>query len=798
MLTAPSGIGRIGRALAATVLALAATAGLAVGPPTLAPVIPSLRALAPPVARAADDIDIGTGARYVIVPGKALVRVTVDIAAVNQHPNQTSSGVVTRYFYNSLNLGVQSEATHFRATQGGNAVTVTSVRRTGYRLVTVQLETNLYFGETAHVRLRFDLPTGPPRSSSDIRVGAAFASFLAWAFGDHGSVRVEVPAAFDANVSGDTMDVAYDADGTEVLTATTTNAVDWYAWIDARNDDGLTRQRLDLTDGEQIIIRAWPEDTRWRKRVATILGDGVPDLARMIGLPWPVDGPLNVLEIHTPLLEGYAGFYDTAHDEITISEDLDDLTIVHEASHAWFNAGLFTERWITEGLADEYASRVLAATGSAAPSPDRVKPTAKVAFPLTSWPPPAPIADSESDAREQYGYDASWTVVREIVTSAGEHGMQLVFRAANARTTAYVGAGEPETTRLPNDWRRFLDLTEELGGATGVADLMATWVVPADQQGTLSARETARDDYHVLVTADGTWAAPVVVRMALDGWSFDTAEARITDAESIIAQRDATDGLAASLGLTTPTGLEQAYEAADSEATLGAAATLAQTTEASLEAVRTATGDAAASRDWLVSLGLAGKDPDGLLASARASWGSGDFAKAADTAALVSGTLAVAGEAGRGRAIVIASGIALLLLLIALMAVAWRQRRRSLARRATATAAASGAGSGAAPGPGWTPSTSAWQWTPPTQADAASPTAPPAASPSSDEVETAEFPVSAAADPGATADGAPVSDRPSGAGQPQPPPPPGAPHPDGPPSPDASPPPPPPAWPHPG
>ena len=91
--------------------------------------------------------------------------------------------------------------------------------------------------------------------------------------------------------------------------------------------------------------------------MSVILSDSVPDLVGRIGLPWPVDGPLNVLEVHTPLLEGYAGFYDPKSDEITISENLDDLTIVHEASHAWFNSRLFTDRWINEGLAEEYASR---------------------------------------------------------------------------------------------------------------------------------------------------------------------------------------------------------------------------------------------------------------------------------------------------------------------------------------------------------------------------------------------------------------------------------------------------------
>ena len=57
-------------------------------------------------------------------------------------------------------------------------------------------------------------------------------------------------------------------------------------------------------------------------------------------------------EVHTPLLEGYAGIFFEGENRIEISEDLDDLTIIHEASHAWFNGDLFVGRWINEGFAD--------------------------------------------------------------------------------------------------------------------------------------------------------------------------------------------------------------------------------------------------------------------------------------------------------------------------------------------------------------------------------------------------------------------------------------------------------------
>ena len=114
-----------------------------------------------------------------------------------------------------------------------------------------------------------------------------------------------------------------------------------------------------------------------------------------------------MIEVHTPLLEGYAGFYDSATDEITISEDLDDATIVHEASHAWFNSGCSPSAGSTRGWPRSTRRGSCAALGRGYPAPDPVSAAAKVAFPLEDWPPPAPIGDEESDAREQYGYDAS-------------------------------------------------------------------------------------------------------------------------------------------------------------------------------------------------------------------------------------------------------------------------------------------------------------------------------------------------------------------------------------------------------
>ncbi len=673
--------------LTAGLLGLMLSIGAAVAPPAAINVAPFLAAFDAPRAFAADDIAIRTAARYTVVPDKGVVRVSIDVTATNAKPNKVTGGVITRYFYDGVNLGVQPEATHFRATQDGSPATVTADRREAYRLVTILFRTNIFFQQQARVRLTFDLPAGKPRSSSDVRVGPAFASFLAWAFGDTGTVRVDIPRAFKVDLSGAALERSTGDTGVQVYTATTTDPGAWFAWVNARNDDGLTRQRLALANGEQVVVRAWPEDTGWRKRVATILGDGIPQLTRRIGLPWPVDGALSVLEIHTPLLEGYAGFYNPATDEIRISEDLDDVTIVHEASHAWFNQHLFTERWITEGLAEEYASQVVDAIGGDAPGPGKAPRSAKAAFPLNAWPPPAPIADDKANARERYGYDAAFRVIRQVVRGVGAEGMRKVFAAADSKTTAYPGSVDPEPTTLPNDWRRFLDLTEGVGGATGVAALLRTWALTDQSAALLAPRATARAAYRELVTNGDGWAAPVVVRMAMDAWQYDEAVADIGAASDVLAARDDIATAADAAGLDAPDGLEAAYERARAAGDLVSVAQDAATSRQSLAEVASAAAAAAAPRDWLVGLGLVGKAPDADLVAARAAWEAGDFTTATATATLVVGTLHVAPDAGRGRALVIGGGLGLVLLLI--VAVGLGRRRASQARgRVVASAAA--------------------------------------------------------------------------------------------------------------
>ena len=317
-------------------------------------------AAAAPAAAAEDGLSLVSTTTYTLVPESSLVHVSIALTAKNTKPNlvrETPAGTVTtRYFFESASLAVHAEATDVRATAGKTALRTALTPDDGFATLRVDFPSDLYFDQTLAFTVDFDLPGGAPRSDSDIRVGSAFATFYAWAFGDSGDVKILVPGGYDVETSGSPTRQIPEGAATAITASGISDVTDWYAIIVADRHDALTEDRLDLEDGEHLVIRAWPEDEEWRTRVSGLLEIGLPVLVSKLGLDWPVEGDMEVAEVHTPLLEGYAGVFYSDEERIEISEDLDELTIIHEAAHAWFNDDLFVGRWITEGLADEYAS----------------------------------------------------------------------------------------------------------------------------------------------------------------------------------------------------------------------------------------------------------------------------------------------------------------------------------------------------------------------------------------------------------------------------------------------------------
>jgi hypothetical protein len=660
------------------------------------------------VAAATGLLETRATATYSVRPAQHLVHVDVQATATNRKPDTAT----VRYFYLSAGFFIQPEATRIQATESGRTLATRVDRKSGYSILEVRFGRNLYHGQAIRIQIGYDLPGGAPRSASDIRVESAFVAFIAWSFGDVGGVRIDLPRGFEQSVIGGPMRASGTAQTGQTLTATgITNQASWYALVTAERPAALTSTPLTLAGGEQIVIHGWPEDSEWRSRVSDRLQRGLPVLERLIGLPWPVAGELSVTERAAAVLEGYAGFYLTDEDRIEISEDLDDLTIVHETSHAWFNQLLFKERWINEGLADTYATLALGELGLTWDPIDRPNRSSTAAFPLQTWPPPGRIVDAETEARERYGYAASYAVVSGLVREVTPAKMRDVFEAADKGTIPYVGAPPPEVVRSQNDWRNFLDLLEEVGGSKQVSDMFRTWVLDADGIKELADRASARAAYQGLVTHGAGWLPPLAVRSPMAKWLFDPAREEIQAAERVLATRDSIAATAQTLGITPPTSLEDDYEyAKDDLAPVQAAA------DRELDiigAIADADRTVRAPRDVWMQLGLlGGVDPITRLDAARTAFGADQMpaAKAAATEARL--LVDQAGNEGRNR-LVAGVQIAVLIVLIVAVIVIWSVRRRR--RRARAAARDVVTETWTQRPSGWTqPST---DWTPPPPTD---------------------------------------------------------------------------------
>jgi hypothetical protein len=664
---------RVASIAAALVLGL----GLAIAPSTARP------------ALAADPLKVRADATYTLDPAAGKVHVVIEWEVTDLKRN--SGGFI--YYYTGYRFALQPDARSVKATAGGAALSVSTKKHEFYIDTTVDFRSDLYYGQTSHFTVRYDLVAGAPRSDSPVRIGRAFATFGVWAWGDSGkgSVEVRTPQGFGSTVDGGPMSIT-STGGKETLRAEPEDPATFYAIISAENPLAYTTDRLSLEGDVEIVINAWPEDHKWDDLVSSTLRTALPELQTLIGLDWPVDHDLSVRERYTPSLEGYAGVFFTESQRIDISEDLDPLVMVHEAAHAWLNEDLFIERWIYEGLAQDYAYRVQQAVGGDDGGlPERPAADDSGHVLLSSWTFPEVIRDQKTDDRERYGYQASFWVIHHVVENAGLDGMRAAFAAADAHTTAYPGAGTPETVSDASNWKRLVDLVESLDrdDSTDTERALKDFVLTSTSADELRDRADARKAYRDLLAAGKGWLPGWYVRKPMGDWRFDLATTHMEQATAVLGLRDQVDTAAAALQLQPGGALKTSYEGARDN--LDAPTALAQDELAALTAIADAKTKVDVEPDIVSTLGLLGETPQVHYAAARTAFEAGDTAgakaNAATAAALVTGAAAI----GQQRLmLIVAVAVAVLVLLIVLAIVVRRRRRRRALAAAMATQGASG------------------------------------------------------------------------------------------------------------
>lgn len=615
-----------------------------------------------PAAAAVDDPDLDTRAEYIYTINleDGLVEVRIELTVVGDKPDRTVDAGILEYFFTGYSLPIPSEAENLLVADI-SGVELRYSRTTSGRVDRLEIDfrRDLFYRQAANLTISFTLAAGAAGSDNIARVNPAYASFVAWASPaiEQASIAVVVPDGFvdrsDASAPFELVD-----DGTDLqLLADDIDPESYYALVSVANDDALDEHVIDLTisivgteealgvEGNAVRVLSWPGDQGWLDHVVDGVETGLPLLFDLVGRPWPIDGDLTIMESFSPYLDGYAGWYDPSTDVIEVSDEQDDQVLYHELSHVWFHRRLFENRWITEGLADLFAAETVAALGGVRPEPVPTSLSDTDAISLLEFDnPPSPEA-------ERWAYAAAWTVMGDIAEEVGLETLTQVVAAADEKRATYLGDGEAETVPTVADWRRFLDLVENLQGVEqGLATtLIRDWLLQGGEgQGgdpaVLDDRRRARSRYFSLVEAGDGWAAPFGVRNAMMFWDFAEAGDLMERAEAALDERDVILGVVEPTGAELPDHLEELYEATD-QAGDELATALDEAAVAAGE-IREAHDGATAGHSLMQRIGLIGTDPQAESDEAITAFGQGRLAEAVNEANEVDALIDGSGQAG--------------------------------------------------------------------------------------------------------------------------------------------------------
>lgn len=631
-------------------------------------------------AAAVDGLAVASTTTFRVDPANALIDVEVVFTVSNVTPNRTRNGVTTQYYFPGLSVPIPVEATEISVVRSdGRAL---STERPGaepdssFELLDVNFGRNLFYRSSSTFTLGYILPSGEARDfASGVRVNPAYAVFDAYGIGDANAVnvRVEVPMDFDVSITGSEYRVRLEDDINVYEATDIPNPEDFHLFIVARNDAALSTRNIELGEEAQISIRAWPGDDEWADFVAEELDSGFVELQTLVNLPFP-DDRLEIVESIDPGLQGYAGWYIKSEQRIEVSEEFDSETLLHELAHAWFNRALFSERWIGEGLAEEFASRSLEATGEELAKPKGPRTTSRYRTDLNVWAPPF-VIDEDTRGTDEYGYNASWFVMRSLSEEIGIDRLAAIVAAADSDAIAYQGEGAPESVdRSTDNWRRFLDLAQETEGSGTIEDLFSEYVVSAPQEAMLERRALARIDYGALQERGDSWVPPLGIRQYMSDWEFASADTAIVEAVAVLDERDALRAVAESASLGIHDGPEIEYQdAVELDELQAVRSTIAAYTAS---AATIAEADAAVGADYgiVASVGLWGTDFERPHSEARELFEQGEVADAASLADEAIAGFAAAGDRGTTRLLI--ASLVLLGLTMTILAVRWWRRRR--------------------------------------------------------------------------------------------------------------------------
>lgn len=649
---------------------------------------------ATPRAVAAEGMDVRSDSTYVVDVVGGAIHGTITQSVTHNLPDRAVPGGIEYTYLDMLSIPIAASSTNVVATSGGGALTVRTVPDDDPSVAQaeVTLPSRLRYGQSVEVVLTFDLVGSAPRSADRTRVGADYASFGVYAFGDDGqtSVTITAPAGWTADATSSAFEMGSNGDQTTLTATTNTAPSGIFAEISLRNPDTPT---VPLTVGaSEFVLNPWPGDTAWQEFVSTGMSDGLPVLEGLIGHPWPIDATTTVREDAATGVLGYDGWFDLGRHEVTLAEELDAHVLYHELAHAWLSENTFSSRWIGEGFAEYVAARTTDQLGREGFPAQEVSRSGENAVALDDW---GDSPTGRATATDDYAYPASRQVVVTMLAGLSDDQVTEVLSAAATGQTAYLTQDAGEVERLSS--RQVLDLVQDQGQGSDVESLFVTWVFDDDTASLLAPRAAARTDYAALDTADGDWLPPQAVRLPMARWDFAAAEARMAEFKPVVTEVVAVQNAATVGGIPVPAAVRATYEEAGGDTTAAEVVSGLRSGRTAVEGLADA-ARISASGNPLTHLGAVllqvptdAEHAAAVLDDPEAS--SAEVAQAYEEAAAV-GT--AAGWAGIVGGVIV--GVVILLLAAGIF-LAWFLVRRLRATPAHQSMAV-GMGPGLAPGPG--------------------------------------------------------------------------------------------------
>ncbi|MEM9746247.1 MAG: hypothetical protein AAF945_06105 [Actinomycetota bacterium] len=478
---------------------------------------------------------------------QGIVRVTVDIDLRNVTTDQRVGNQIRQAYFDSYFAVVPLGAENVVATRNGQVLAgelVDAPESDAFSFYEFDLGRRIFSGQSTSVQVTYDHLGAPPRDEVIWRVNEAYASFLAFGFGDPGQVTLRIVLPYGYEFDDVTDLTGFEASEPDAFASITYErsglAEDDDVLVSMSNDDRLVITETTV-DGADFDVASWPGDDTWTQFVIDGTRDALPVLEQTLGSKWPLD-ELTIRQAISQYFLGYGGYFDGFNNEIALGEEIDRELLFHELSHAWIDDDLFAERWLIEGFAQVVAADVLLELDGVESSPESVE---RWWLDLLDW------GHGGSFDMEEYGYAASWWVVDQIVDELGPDDTRAVLDSFFEGYRAYPGGDPSETwSSTENDWRRFVDVVDRVhGDLDGIEGPLREWVLPPSYRSQLDRRSEVRDAYESTAQGASPWAMPPAVRDPMERWEFALAEQRLEVVDGVSERLDDVRGDARRLGV---------------------------------------------------------------------------------------------------------------------------------------------------------------------------------------------------------------------------------------------------------